>query len=146
MRFVKFEYTINQGVAPTLIYPIPTLESSPVFGRIIYSIRDYYPLWQVCNLSSCRLPCSIGCLACVSKHCISLSLISFHWFTGSSNARNSNTFDHPRVPFNHTFVRISVGIFSRIPGSWSCVSLHKPRRNMRGPFIVSSLFFFRGGC
>ncbi|KAF8482724.1 batten's disease protein Cln3 [Russula ochroleuca] len=42
-----FEYTINQGVAPTLIYPIPTLESSPVFGRIIYSIRDYYPLWQL---------------------------------------------------------------------------------------------------
>ncbi len=45
--FVKFEYTINQGVAPTLVYPIPTPESSPVFGRIVHSLRDYYPLWQV---------------------------------------------------------------------------------------------------
>ncbi|KAH9956927.1 batten's disease protein Cln3 [Russula dissimulans] len=42
-----FEYTINQGVAPTLIYPVPTLESSPVFGHIVHSIRDYYPLWQL---------------------------------------------------------------------------------------------------
>ncbi|KAI9509166.1 batten's disease protein Cln3 [Russula earlei] len=42
-----FEYTINQGVAPTLVYPVPTLESSPVFGHIIHSIRDYYPLWQL---------------------------------------------------------------------------------------------------
>ncbi|KAI0283624.1 CLN3 protein-domain-containing protein [Russula aff. rugulosa BPL654] len=42
-----FEYTINQGIAPTLVYPIPTLDSSPVFGHIIHSIRDYYPLWQL---------------------------------------------------------------------------------------------------
>lgn len=42
-----FEYTINQGVAPTLVYPISTPERSPVFGRIIHSIRDYYPLWQL---------------------------------------------------------------------------------------------------
>ncbi|KAI9461234.1 batten's disease protein Cln3 [Lactarius psammicola] len=34
-------------VAPTLVYPISTPESSPVFGRIIHSIRDYYPLWQL---------------------------------------------------------------------------------------------------
>jgi len=47
MCAVKFEYTINQGVAPTLVYPIPTLDSSPVFGHIIHSIRDYYPLWQL---------------------------------------------------------------------------------------------------
>src|SRR6266702_1810712 len=47
VTFVKFEYTINQGVAPTLVYPISTPESSPVFGRIVHSIRDYYPLWQV---------------------------------------------------------------------------------------------------
>ncbi|KAH9057339.1 batten's disease protein Cln3 [Lactarius vividus] len=42
-----FEYTINQGVAPTLVYPISTPDSSPVFGRIVHSIRDYYPLWQL---------------------------------------------------------------------------------------------------
>ncbi|KAH8979629.1 batten's disease protein Cln3 [Lactarius akahatsu] len=34
-------------VAPTLVYPIPTPDSSPVFGRIVHSIRDYYPLWQL---------------------------------------------------------------------------------------------------
>ncbi|KAN0129210.1 batten's disease protein Cln3 [Lactarius tabidus] len=42
-----FEYTINQGVAPTLVYPVSTPETSPVFGRIVHSIRDYYPLWQL---------------------------------------------------------------------------------------------------
>jgi len=42
-----FEYTINQGVAPTLVYPVSTPESSPIFGRIVHSIRDYYPLWQL---------------------------------------------------------------------------------------------------
>jgi hypothetical protein len=112
LHFAKFEYTINQGVAPTLIYPIPTLESSPVFGRIIHSIRDYYPLWQVCNLSPGCLPLSIRRLACVSKHCISLSLISFHRITFSSNTRNSNTLNYSRVPFNYTFFGISIGIFS----------------------------------
>ena len=125
MCFVKFEYTINQGIAPTLIYPIPTLDSSPVFGHIIHSIRDYYPLWQVCNLYLCYLPFSINCLACVSKHSISLSLISFHWVTSSSNTRNSNTLIHPRAPFNCTCVRISIRIFSRILRPWSCVSPHK---------------------
>ncbi|KAH9994961.1 CLN3 protein-domain-containing protein [Russula compacta] len=54
-----FEYTINQGVAPTLVYPVPTLESSPIFGHIIHSIRDYYPLWQVRHLLPHYLPFSI---------------------------------------------------------------------------------------
>ncbi|KAI0000431.1 batten's disease protein Cln3 [Russula vinacea] len=54
-----FEYTINQGVAPTLIYPIPTLESSPVFGRIVCIFHLVVYLTQ--------------------SHCISLSLISFPW-------------------------------------------------------------------
>jgi battenin len=66
MTVAKFEYTINQGVAPTLVYPIPTLETSPVFGHIIHSIRDYYPLWQVRCLLFCfilsvflKAPCSL---------------------------------------------------------------------------------------
>ncbi|KAG6890359.1 hypothetical protein C0992_002083 [Termitomyces sp. T32_za158] len=42
-----FEYTINQGVAPTLIYPIPTAEEHPVLSMFIHSLRDYYPLWQL---------------------------------------------------------------------------------------------------
>ena len=122
---VKFEYTINQGVAPTLIYPIPTLESSPVLGHIIHSIRDYYPLWQVCNFHPCCLPFSIRCLACVSKHSISLSLISFHWVTSSSNTRNSSTLIYTRASSNYTRLRISVGIFPRIHGSRSRVSPYK---------------------
>lgn len=39
-----FEYTINQGVAPTLLYPVP---SHGLISRIIHSVRDYYPLWQL---------------------------------------------------------------------------------------------------
>ncbi|KAG2098887.1 batten's disease protein Cln3 [Suillus cothurnatus] len=39
-----FEYTINQGVAPTLLYPVP---SHGLISKIIRSVRDYYPLWQL---------------------------------------------------------------------------------------------------
>ncbi|KNZ79124.1 Protein BTN1 [Termitomyces sp. J132] len=45
--FIQFEYTINQGVAPTLIYPVPTPEEHPILSIFINSIRDYYPLWQL---------------------------------------------------------------------------------------------------
>lgn len=38
------EYTINQGVAPTLLYPVPT---HGLISKIIHSVRDYYPLWQL---------------------------------------------------------------------------------------------------
>ncbi|KAG1737553.1 batten's disease protein Cln3 [Suillus paluster] len=39
-----FEYTINQGIAPTLLYPVP---SHGLLSKIIHSVRDYYPLWQL---------------------------------------------------------------------------------------------------
>lgn len=42
-----FEYTINQGIAPTLLYPVPDPSSYPLLSKIIHSIRDYYPLWQL---------------------------------------------------------------------------------------------------
>ncbi|KAI0752633.1 batten's disease protein Cln3 [Daedaleopsis nitida] len=42
-----FEYTINQGIAPTLVYPVPTSDAHWLMSRIIHSIRDYYPLWQL---------------------------------------------------------------------------------------------------
>jgi len=42
-----FEYTINQGIAPTLLYPVPSPEEHPIVSKIIHSIRDYYPLWQL---------------------------------------------------------------------------------------------------
>ncbi|KAJ8082239.1 battenin CLN3 protein [Marasmius tenuissimus] len=46
-----FEYTINQGIAPTLLYPVPPAEKYWLLSKIIHSVRDYYPLWQVCILS-----------------------------------------------------------------------------------------------
>jgi len=42
-----FEYTINQGVAPTLLYPVPSSQNYPFLSHIIHSTRDYYPLWQL---------------------------------------------------------------------------------------------------
>ncbi|KIM73637.1 hypothetical protein PILCRDRAFT_723458 [Piloderma croceum F 1598] len=42
-----FEYTINQGIAPTLLYPVPSPEEHWIVSKIIHSIRDYYPLWQL---------------------------------------------------------------------------------------------------
>ncbi|GAA6003343.1 hypothetical protein JCM10207_000285 [Rhodosporidiobolus poonsookiae] len=41
------EYTINSGVAPTLLYEVPTRESAPVLHLVIKSLRDYYPLYQL---------------------------------------------------------------------------------------------------
>ncbi|CAD6919620.1 unnamed protein product [Tilletia controversa] len=42
------EYTINQGVAPTLIYPLPTPKTHPVLTHFIKKLSDYYPLYQLC--------------------------------------------------------------------------------------------------
>ncbi|KAK1236249.1 battenin CLN3 protein [Marasmius sp. AFHP31] len=42
-----FEYTINQGIAPTLLYPVPPAEKYWLLSKIIHSVRDYYPLWQL---------------------------------------------------------------------------------------------------
>ncbi|KAI0667306.1 batten's disease protein Cln3 [Trametes maxima] len=42
-----FEYTINQGISPTLVYPVPTRETHWFMSLFIHSIRDYYPLWQL---------------------------------------------------------------------------------------------------
>jgi len=42
-----FEYTINQGVAPTLLYPVPPPEKYWLLSKIIHSVRDYYPLWAL---------------------------------------------------------------------------------------------------
>ncbi|KAI0786984.1 batten's disease protein Cln3 [Abortiporus biennis] len=41
------EYTINQGIAPTLLYPVPSPTEHWFLSLIIHSIRDYYPLWQL---------------------------------------------------------------------------------------------------
>ncbi|GAC98469.1 hypothetical protein PHSY_006063 [Pseudozyma hubeiensis SY62] len=41
------EYTINQGIAPTLIYPLPTPSTHPLLSHIIRKLTDYYPLYQL---------------------------------------------------------------------------------------------------
>jgi len=41
-----FEYTINQGIGPTLLYPVPSKEHW-LLSKIIHTVRDYYPLWQL---------------------------------------------------------------------------------------------------
>lgn len=41
------EYTINTGIAPTLLYPIPSPESHTLFSMVFKSLRDYYPFWQL---------------------------------------------------------------------------------------------------
>jgi battenin len=37
------EYTINSGVAPTLLYEIPNRQDSPILASMIKNLRDYYP-------------------------------------------------------------------------------------------------------
>jgi battenin len=44
---MQFEYTINQGISPTLLYPVPSPEKHWFLSKVIHSLRDYYPLWQV---------------------------------------------------------------------------------------------------
>ncbi|KAF9022195.1 batten's disease protein Cln3 [Hymenopellis radicata] len=46
-----FEYTINQGIAPTLLYPVPSPDQHSFLSKVIQSVRDYYPLWQVPRVS-----------------------------------------------------------------------------------------------
>ncbi|KZV95981.1 batten's disease protein Cln3 [Exidia glandulosa HHB12029] len=41
------EYTINQGIAPTLVYPVPEPATHPILRHVIVSMRDFYPLWQL---------------------------------------------------------------------------------------------------
>ncbi|POV99349.1 hypothetical protein PSHT_13579 [Puccinia striiformis] len=42
------EYTINTGIAPTLLYPPPTKNHAhSIFSLIFKSLRDYYPFWQL---------------------------------------------------------------------------------------------------
>lgn len=59
-----FEYTINQGISPTLLYPVPSPEEHPVIAFLIKSLRDYYPLWQLVYQATVflsRSSISLGC-------------------------------------------------------------------------------------
>ncbi|PWN30353.1 batten's disease protein Cln3 [Jaminaea rosea] len=41
------EYTINQGVAPTLLYPVPQPSRHLLLSWLIKKLSDYYPLYQL---------------------------------------------------------------------------------------------------
>ena len=41
------EYTINQGVAPTLLFIVPDSKQHKLLSMIIHTLRDYYPLYQL---------------------------------------------------------------------------------------------------
>ncbi|KAL1747694.1 batten's disease protein Cln3 [Schizophyllum fasciatum] len=42
-----FEYTINQGVSPTLSYSPPSAAEHPILGRLFRSRGDFYVVWQM---------------------------------------------------------------------------------------------------
>lgn len=43
----SLRYTINQGIAPTLLYPLPTLSNHPLLSLVIKQLNDYYPFYQL---------------------------------------------------------------------------------------------------
>lgn len=47
-RGAILEYTINSGIAPTLLYEVPTREGAPILHLVIKSLRDYYPYVLTC--------------------------------------------------------------------------------------------------
>ncbi|CEH17945.1 batten s disease protein cln3 [Ceraceosorus bombacis] len=42
-----FEYTINQGVASTLLYPLPDPREHWILSLFVKKLSDYYPLYQL---------------------------------------------------------------------------------------------------
>ena len=69
--------TCCQGVAPTLVYPVPPPEKYWILSKIIHSIRDYYPLWQVgmrrAHMSDYLTATSFA--ACLPDNCILVSVV-----------------------------------------------------------------------
>ncbi|TEB32688.1 hypothetical protein FA13DRAFT_1731182 [Coprinellus micaceus] len=43
----KYMLPLFCGIGPTLLYPIPSKEASWILSKIIHTVRDYYPLWQL---------------------------------------------------------------------------------------------------
>ncbi|KAI9458512.1 batten's disease protein Cln3, partial [Boletus coccyginus] len=105
-----FEYTINQGVAPTLLYPVPF---NGLLSKIIHSIRDYYPLWQLVYQSTVfisRSSISLGIpplpekllpLPAVTQFLILVTLICESAFGIFSD-------DHPTSSIMFVFLLISI--------------------------------------
>ena len=68
-----------QGISPTLLYPVPTREESWLLSKIIHSVRDYYPLWQVMLLLFLLLFYSTSPTARIPKHRVHVPIIDFCW-------------------------------------------------------------------
>lgn len=41
------EYSINQGVSPNLLYPVPRPDEHRILSHLIKRLSDFYPLWQL---------------------------------------------------------------------------------------------------
>ena len=107
-----------QGVAPTLIYPVPSGGDHPFLRLIIRSIRDYYPLWQVRVFqprpSLGRWPISTPALAGLSNHSLPLSFLNLLW-------PSRTTWTLPPAPCNRTICNpnyISNGVWYRTRTRW----------------------------
>ncbi|EDR10343.1 uncharacterized protein LACBIDRAFT_317134 [Laccaria bicolor S238N-H82] len=40
-------FSTIKGIGPTLLYPVPSAKDHWLLSKIIHSVRDYYPLWQL---------------------------------------------------------------------------------------------------
>ncbi|KAF8752177.1 Batten's disease protein Cln3 [Rhizoctonia solani] len=128
-----FEYTINQGISPTLVYPVPDVKEHPVLGRIVKTLRDYYPLWQLIyqafvflsrssiSLGLPALPTALLPLPAVIQAVImgTLALESSTGFLSGGQTRNDNTrILSQKVPPTLRWlglnIDISVNVFYRV--------------------------------
>ncbi|KAJ7216500.1 batten's disease protein Cln3 [Mycena pura] len=47
LKYMLPLFCVYLGVAPTLLYPVPSPTEHPFLSKVIHSVRDYYPLWQL---------------------------------------------------------------------------------------------------
>ncbi|KAG9313764.1 protein BTN1 [Chiua virens] len=153
-----FEYTINQGIAPTLLYPVPSPERDGFLSKIIHSIRDYYPLWQLVYQSTVfisRSSISIGIpplserlltLPAVAQFVILVTLVY-------ESAVGIFAEDHPAASIFFVFLLISiegicgglayVNVFYRInqerPDPSTVIDMERARQELE--FKIGSLGF-----
>lgn len=117
----QFEYIINQGISPTLLYPVPSPEKDWLLSKVIHSLRDYYPLWQVKKSFSCFPFFAVSIVLFLPLHPAGLSVygFSFPLFDFSRFATYTPT-TPPVALYNSILHPITIGI--RIcqgpPWSW----------------------------
>src|ERR1700691_693603 len=97
---------MRQGIAPTLLYPVPSPEEHPIVSKIIHSIRDYYPLCQVCLPIHDHFVCLdllMSSKACLSNDGVLLPLRVIHRLTSHSISITPDACYHPVRCTRHTW-------------------------------------------